>query len=226
MQTALVRVLLVEDEPRLAGLVSRFLREAGHSVDVRSTGPSGLLSATTETYDAVVLDWMLPGQDGPSVCRALRANGVRTPVLMLTARHTVPDRVAGLDAGADDYLTKPFALDELLARLRVFARRAMPESVLTVGDLTVDREQRTVSRRGAAIELTAREFDVLALLASRAGKVVTRFAILEDVWDGETDLRSNVIDVYVAALRAKVDKPFGVDTIRTVRGVGYRLDRP
>lgn len=219
-----MKVLLVEDEPRLADLVARFLREAGHSVDVRTSGPAGLVAAANDPYDAVVLDWMLPGQDGPSVCRALRARGVRTSVLMLTARQSVPDRVAGLDAGADDYLSKPFALDELLARLRVFARRAEPEPLMTVAGLTIDRDSRTVVREGVAIELTAREFDVLALLAARAGKVVTRLAILDEVWDGETDVRSNVIDVHVATLRAKVDRPFGADTIATVRGVGYRLD--
>ncbi|MDQ1649962.1 MAG: two-component system, OmpR family, response regulator, partial [Frankiaceae bacterium] len=176
-----------------------------------------------EAYDAVVLDWMLPGQDGPSVCRALRSAGNRTPVLMLTARHAVPDRVAGLDAGADDYLPKPFSFDELLARLRVIARRAAPEPLLTADDLQIDRDRRTVTRAGEAISLTAREFDVLVLLAGRAGQVVTRYTILDEVWDGETDLRSNVIDVYIANLRAKVDRPFGRASIETLRGIGYRF---
>jgi DNA-binding response OmpR family regulator len=218
-----VRVLVVEDELRLADVLRRGLSEAGHVVDVVHTGPEGLLAAGAEAYDAVVLDWMLPGQDGPSVCRALRSAGNRTPVLMLTARHAVPDRVAGLDAGADDYLPKPFSFDELLARLRVIARRAAPEPLLTVDDLQIDRDRRTVTRAGEAISLTAREFDVLVMLTGRAGQVVTRFAILEEVWDGETDLRSNVIDVYIANLRAKVDRPFGRASIETLRGIGYRF---
>jgi DNA-binding response OmpR family regulator len=180
-----------------------------------------------DAYDALVLDWMLPGQDGPAVCRELRARGNHAAVLMLTARHDVADRVGGLDAGADDYLTKPFALDELLARLRVFARRRGEQGVLIVGDLVIDRERRTVARGDVPIEVTAREFDLLTLLAERAGRVVTRVAILDDVWDGETDLRSNAIDVHVAKLRAKVDRPFGRESIQTVRGVGFRLaDEP
>jgi DNA-binding response OmpR family regulator len=222
-----VRVLVVEDDNRLADVLDRGLREAGHDVAVRHTGPDGLLAASEVAYDVVVLDWMLPGQDGPSVCRTLRNRGVHTPVLMLTARHAVPDRVAGLDAGADDYLAKPFSFDELLARLRVIARRLEPEPVLVVGDLRIDQGRRLVTRDGKPVELTAREFDVLTLLARRAGKVVTRFDILEAVWDGETDLRSNVIDVYIANLRAKVDKPFGRSSIQTLRGAGYRLlDEP
>jgi DNA-binding response OmpR family regulator len=176
-----------------------------------------------ESFDAVILDWMLPGQAGPSVCRELRARGNHTPVLMLTARHAVPDRIGGLDAGADDYLTKPFSFDELLARLRVFARRSGKQELLTVDDLIVDRERRIVTRAGARIDLTAREFDLLAFLAERAGRVVTRLQILDDVWDGETDLRSNAIDVHIGKLRAKVDRPFGRDSIQTVRGIGFRL---
>lgn len=213
----------MEDERRLADVLARGLVEAGHEVDVRHTGPDGLLAAGDGSFDVVVLDWMLPGQDGPSVCRALRERGVRTPVLMLTARHAVPDRITGLDAGADDYLSKPFSFDELLARLRVIARRLLPEPVVTVGDLRIDTERRAVTRAGQAVALTAREFDVLLLLAHRAGKIVTRFDILDEVWDGETDLRSNVIEVYIANLRAKLDKPFGRTSIETLRGVGYRL---
>jgi len=173
-----------------------------------------------------VLDWMLPGMDGPTVCRSLRQRGVATPVLILTARGAVADRVAGLDALADDYLTKPFSFDELLARLRALVRRgdALGLPVLMLGDLQVDAERRLVHRGDTEVELTAREFDVLFLLARRAGRVVTRQQILDEVWDGETDLRSNVIDVYIAALRSKLDKPFARTSITTLRGAGYRLD--
>jgi DNA-binding response OmpR family regulator len=220
-----MRVLVVEDERRLAGLLARGLGEAGHDVDVRHTGPDGLLTATTGRYDAVVLDVMLPGLDGVAVCRRLRAAGHRVPVLMLTARGEVPDRVAGLDAGADDYLTKPFSFDELLARLRALHRRTTDAAaaVLQAGDLTLDPARRRVTRGGTEVEVSAREFDILALLMSRAGECVTRYQILDEVWDGETDLRSNVIDVYIATLRGKVDKPFGRHTIETLRGAGYRL---
>jgi DNA-binding response OmpR family regulator len=226
-QNGPVRVLVIEDDERLADVLARGLADAGHDVAVRHTGPDGVLAAMADPYDALVLDWMLPGQDGPDVCRELRARGNHAPVLMLTARHAVADRVGGLDAGADDYLTKPFALDELLARLRVFARRRGEHGVLVVGDLVIDRERRTVARGDVAVEVTAREFDLLALLAERAGRVITRLAILDEVWDGEADLRSNAIDVHVAKLRAKVDRPFGRASIETVRGVGFRLaDEP
>jgi DNA-binding response OmpR family regulator len=218
-----VRVLVIEDDGGLADVLERGLVDAGHDVCVRRTGPEGLTAAMAGHYDALVLDWMLPGQDGPSVCRELRARGNHTPVLMLTARHAVADRIGGLDAGADDYLTKPFSFDELLARLRVFARRGRGQGLLVVGDLTVDRERRSVTRGGVDVDVTAREFDLLALLAERAGRVVTRVQILDEVWDGETDLRSNAIDVHVAKLRAKVDRPFDRDSIQTVRGIGFRL---
>ncbi len=223
-----MRVLVVEDDERLADVLKRGLIDAGHVVVVRRTGPDGLAAALSDTYDALVLDWMLPGQDGPTVCRELRVRGNHTPVLMLTARNAVPDRIGGLDAGADDYLTKPFAFDELLARLRVIARRLGHQELLVVDDLMIDRDRRAVTRNDVPVELTAREFDLLAVLAERAGRVVTRFHILDAVWDGETDLRSNAIDVHVAKLRAKVDKPFGRDSIRTVRGIGFSLadDRP
>jgi DNA-binding response OmpR family regulator len=185
-----------------------------------------LLEATTGRYDTVVLDLMLPGLDGLQVCRALRERGIGTPVLMLTARGEVPDRVAGLDAGADDYLAKPFSFDELLARLRALHRRTADGAAaeLRAGDLLLDPATRRVHRGSAEVELSAREFDILALLMSRAGQCVTRFQILDQVWDGETDLRSNVIDVYIASLRAKVDKPFGRAAIETLRGAGYRLE--
>jgi two-component system OmpR family response regulator len=221
-----VRVLVVEDEPRLAGLLARGLREAGHDADVRNTGGDGLLAATGGDYDAVVLDLMLPGLDGLTVCRKLRERGIRVPVLMLTARGEVPDRIAGLDAGADDYLPKPFSFDELLARLRALNRRAADQSSveLAAGDMRLDAAARRVFRGGTEVELSAREFDILALLMARAGQCVTRYQILDEVWDGETDLRSNVIDVYIASLRAKVDKPFARHAITTLRGAGYRLE--
>jgi two-component system OmpR family response regulator len=221
-----VRVLVVEDERRLADLIARGLREAGHTVRVCHTGTDGLLAAATEPYDTVVLDVMLPGLDGFAVCRGLRERGVGVPILMLTAHTQVPDRVAGLDAGADDYLSKPFSFDELLARLRALHRRATPGDTvpLQAGDLRLDLGARRVFRGDTQIDLSAREFDILALLLARAGQCVTRYQILDQVWDGETDLRSNVIDVHVATLRGKVDKPFGRAAIETLRGAGYRLD--
>lgn len=221
MHNGRMRLLVIEDDAALADVLRRGLEDAGHEVALRATGPDGLGAAMAERFDAVVLDWMLPGMDGPSVCRELRVRGNRTPVLMLTARTSVPDRVAGLDAGADDYLQKPFALDELLARLRVFARRDGGGGRMALGDLVADRDARTVHRGGVPVDLTAREFDLLVALLSRAGRVVTRERILDEVWDGETDLRSNAIDVHVANLRAKIDRPFGTETIRTVRGVGF-----
>jgi two-component system, OmpR family, response regulator len=219
-----VRVLVIEDDERLADVLARGLADAGHEATVRHTGPDGLDAAMGDNaYDAVVLDWMLPGLDGPSVCRALRASGSAVPVLMLTARTAVPYRINGLDAGADDYLTKPFSLEELLARLRVFARRSGCVDQLVVGDLVIDRDRRTVTRADDPIDLTAREFDLLVTLAERAGRVVTRVGILDAAWDDETDLRSNAIDVHIGRLRAKVDKPFGRNSIQTVRGIGFRL---
>ncbi len=227
------RVLVAEDEARLADLLQQSLEEAGWDVDVVPDGPAayraalGALGGGAPAYDVLMLDWMLPGMEGVTVCRKLRELGVRTPVLMLTARTTVPDRVTGLEAGADDYLVKPFDLDELIARLRALRRRGgadEDERPLRVDDLTLDPAARRVQRGGTEIELSAREFDILRLLMERTGRLVTRFTILDEVWDGETDLRSNVIDVHVAALRAKIDRPFGTQTITTLRGAGYRVD--
>ncbi len=227
------RVLVAEDEARLADLLQQSLEEAGWDVDVVPDGPAayraalGALGGDAPAYDVLMLDWMLPGMEGVTVCRKLRELGVRTPVLMLTARITVPDRVTGLEAGADDYLVKPFDLDELIARLRALRRRGgadEDERPLRVDDLTLDPAARRVQRGGTEIELSAREFDILRLLMERTGRLVTRFTILDEVWDGETDLRSNVIDVHVAALRAKIDRPFGTQTITTLRGAGYRVD--
>ncbi len=218
-----MRVLVIEDDERLADVLERGLADAGHDVIVEHTGPAGLAAAMAAPYDALVLDWMLPGQDGPAICRELRTRGNNIPVLMLTARQGIPDRVGGLDAGADDYLTKPFAFDELLARLRVIARRLGHQELVVVDDLVIDRDRRSAMRDAVTVQLTAREFDLLALLAERAGRVVTRLDILDGVWDGETDLRSNAIDVHIAKLRAKIDRPFGRESIQTVRGVGFRL---
>ena len=224
-----MRVLVAEDEARLAALLEQSLTEAGWEVDVRADGRSAYAAALGEAYDILLLDWMLPEMDGISVCRRLREVGLRTPVLMLTARTTVPDRIAGLDAGADDYLVKPFDLDELLARLRALHRRAQAEEEegpLQVGDLVLDPLARRTTRGDEEIELSAREFDILELLMRWAGRLVTRYTILDEVWDGETDIRSNVIDVHVASLRAKIDRPFGTNTITTLRGSGYRIDLP
>lgn len=218
-----VRVLVIEDDERLADVLARGLEDAGHIPSIERSGPEGVQAAMTGSFDALILDWMLPGQDGPSVCRELRARGNPVPTLMLTARHAVSDRVSGLDAGVDDYLTKPFSLDELLARLRVFARRSGGHEIIVVDDLKLDWDRRIATRGEVPIDLTAREFDLLGVLAERAGRVVTRTIILDEVWDGERDLRSNAIDVHIARLRAKLDRPFGRDSIETVRGIGFRL---
>lgn len=222
-----MNVLIVEDEQRLAALVAQALREAGHDVEVCHTGTDGLRSSLSGRHTVIVLDWMLPDIDGPTICRTLRARGLTTPLMLLTARNQVQDRVEGLDALADDFLSKPFSLDELLARLRALGRRSRPLDlpVLQLGDLHVDARQRNARRGETTVELTAREFDVLLLLAQNAGRCVTRQQILNEVWDGERDLRSNVIDVHVATLRAKIDKPFRRASIQTLRGAGYRLSQ-
>lgn len=223
-----MRILVAEDDRRLADLLDQSLTEAGWDVEVTHDGRSAYGRALPDgiPYDVLLLDWMLPEVDGITVCRRLRALGLTTPVLMLTARGDVRDRIDGLDAGADDYLAKPFDLDELLARLRALVRRSTyaEQTVVQVGDLIVDPAARTVTRAGTLVELSAREFDVLHLLVSRVGQVVSRYTILDEVWDGETDLRSNVIDVHLASIRAKIDRPFGTSTITTVRGAGYRVE--
>lgn len=224
-----MRILVAEDDIRLAGLLEESLVEAGWQVDTVHNGRTAYDRLLTDTsFDVALLDWMLPGMDGVTVARRLRDIGMATPILMLTARGDVRDRIDGLDAGADDYLPKPFDLDELLARLRALYRRGgfSGEAPVQIGDLVVDPVARRVSRGGVEITLSTREFDILYLLASHAGQVVTRLTILDQVWDGETDVRSNVIDVHVAAIRGKIDKPFGTDTITTLRGVGYRLETP
>ena len=209
----------------MAGLLVRGLREDGHAVDVARTGDDALWMGQAVEYDAVVLDLMLPGLDGVSVCRAWRESGVWTPVLMLTARDSIEDRVAGLDAGADDYLPKPFSFAELNARLRALARRGVPErpAVVEVGDLRLDPATRQIWRGDVEIQLSTKEFALLETLMRRAGLVLSRLQLLEHAWDYAYENRSNVVDVYIRYLREKVDRPFGRESIETVRGAGYRL---
>jgi two-component system OmpR family response regulator len=220
-----MRILLVEDEPRMAALLKRGLEDERYAVDISGNGPEGLWLGSEYDYDAIVLDVMLPGLDGFEVCRQLRAMGRWAPILLLTARDAVEDRIRGLDAGADDYLAKPFAFGELLARLRALLRRGARErpAVLAVGDLRLDPATRAVTRAGEAIDLTAKEYALLELLMRHAGEVLSRTRILEHVWDFAYDPASNVVDQYVAYLRRKLDKPYGREDIETVRGAGYRL---
>ena len=220
-----MRVLVVEDEPKMAGLVKRGLEEEGIAVDVAGRGQDAVWMAGSTEYDVVVLDVMLPGLDGFEVCRRLRADEVWTPVLMLTARDAVEDRVAGLDGGADDYLVKPFSFDELLARLRALARRGAAErpAILEAGDLRLDPATRRASRADTEIALSQKEYALLETLMRRPGVALSRLQLLEHAWDDTYENRSNVIDVYIRYLREKIDRPFGTDTIETVRGVGYRL---
>jgi two-component system OmpR family response regulator len=220
-----VRVLIVEDEEKLAELLRRGLVEEAHAADVARSGADALWMAQSAEYDAIVLDLMLPGIDGVEVCRRLRGDGVWAPVLMLTARDTVDDRVGGLDAGADDYLTKPFAFAELLARLRALVRRGPAErpAVLEVGDLRLDPATRRVWRGSTEVAVSAKEFALLETFMRRPGRVLSRHELLEHAWDMDYERRSNVVDVYVRYLRQKIDRPFGRDSLETVRGAGYRL---
>jgi two-component system OmpR family response regulator len=220
-----MRVLVVEDEIKMAGLVRRGLTEEGLAVDVAGTGEDALIRAAATEYDAIVLDVMLPGISGFETCRRLREKGTWSPVLMLTARDSVEDRIAGLDGGADDYLTKPFSLGELSARLRALVRRQPNErpTVLAVGDIELDPARRRVARGGTEIDLSAKEFSLLETFMRSPGRVLTRFQLLEHAWDYSYEHRSNVVDVYVRYLREKLDRPFGVESIETVRGTGYRL---
>jgi two-component system OmpR family response regulator len=220
-----VRVLIVEDEPRMASLIRRGLLKEGLAADVAATGEDALVSAGAHPYDAIVLDVMLPGMDGFQACRRLREAGIWSPVLMLTARDSVEDRVAGLDTGADDYLVKPFAFAELLARLRALVRRGEQERppVLEVGDLWLDPATREVRSGETEIRLSAKEFALLELFMRRPGQVLSRFDLLENAWDFAYESRSNIVDVYVRRLRAKIDEPFGRSSLETVRGAGYRL---
>ena len=209
----------------MAALLRRGLVEEGYAANVTRTGKEAIELARDSTYDVIVLDVMLPDLDGLGVCRALRDGGVWTPILMLTARDRVEDRVAGLDAGADDYLVKPFSFAELLARLRALARRGQAErpAVLQAGSLRLDPATRQVCRGEVQVELSAREFALLETFMRRPGQVLSRLELLEHAWDQAHESRSNVVDVYVGYLRAKIDRPFGLHSIETVRGAGYRL---
>jgi two-component system OmpR family response regulator len=222
-----MRLLIVEDEPKMARVLRRGLEEEGYAVDTSADGVDGLHMASENEYDAVVLDVMLPELDGVEVCRQMRERGRWAPVLMLTARDATSDRVRGLDAGADDYLTKPFSFEELLARLRALLRRGATQrpSVLSVGSLTLDPATRCVRFSGSELALSTKEFTLLEFFMRHPGEVLTRTQILDHVWDYNYDGTSNVVDVYVRYLRKKIDEPFGTRMLRTVRGAGYVLDQ-
>ncbi len=220
-----MRVLVVEDERKLGELLRRGLGEEGYAADLADRGEEALWMAQAVPYDAIVLDVMLPGADGFEICRRMRGSGVWAPVLMLTARDAVDDRVNGLDAGADDYLTKPFAFEELLARLRALTRRAPVERppVLQVGDLRLDPAAHRAWRGDQELDLSAKEFALLELFMRRPGVTLSRTQLLDGAWDFAFESRSNVVDVYVRYLREKIDRPFGQHSLETIRGVGYRL---
>jgi two-component system OmpR family response regulator len=220
-----MRALVVEDEVKMAALIRRGLVEEGYAADIARSGEDAIWMAGSTPYDAIILDVMLPGRDGFEVCRELRDNDVWSPILMLTARDGVEDRVAGLDSGADDYLTKPFSFAELLARLRALTRRGLGEraTVLEAGSLRLDPARRQVWRRDTEVGLSAKEFSLLETFMRHPGEVLTRLDLLEHAWDYGYENRSNVVDVYVRYLRAKVDRPFGVSSLETIRGAGYRL---
>lgn len=223
---SILRVLVVEDEPKIASFVKRGLEEEGYAVDVAGDGESALDYAQSAQYDILILDIMLPKRDGVSVCQELRRRGFRAPILMLTARDAVDDRVEGLDAGADDYLVKPFAFKELLARMRALLRR--PREVgptrLQVGDLTLDTATRRAERRGRVIDLTLREYALLEFLMRHKGQVLSRTQIAEHVWNFDFYSESNIVDVYIRYLRLKIDANWEPKLIHTVRGVGYKID--
>jgi two-component system OmpR family response regulator len=220
-----MRVLVVEDEVKMAALLRRGLSEEGLNVDVADEGERALQMAGAADYDAVVLDVMLPGIDGFETCRRLRRDGVWAPVLMLTARGSLDDRISGLDGGADDYLIKPFAFAELLARLRALVRRGTVErpSVMEAGDLRLDPGTRQVWRGEVEIDLSSKEFTLLETFMRHAGYVLSRTQLLEQAWEYDFEHRSNVVEVYIRYLRRKIDLPFGRKSIETVRGAGYRL---
>jgi two-component system OmpR family response regulator len=222
-----MRVLIVEDKPKMASLLRRGLRNGGMAADVATKGEDALWMTNATRYDAVVLDLMLPGMDGFETVRRLRADGVWTPVLVLTARSALRDRVAGLNGGADDYMTKPFELDELTARIHALARRDPVErpTVLEVGDLRLDPAARRAWRGDTELDLTGKPFALLETFMRQPGVTLSRYALLESVWDRSYENRSNVVDQHVRALRDSIDRPFGTHSIETVRGSGYRLNK-
>ena len=224
---AAMRLLLVEDDSRIARFVAKGLREQAYAVDIAGTGDDALYQAEINTYDLIILDVMIPGRDGFEVCKALRKSGLRTPILMLTARDGVDDRIKGLDQGADDYLTKPFEFGELLARLRALLRRSseLRPPQITVADLVIDTAAQTAARGGRKISLTTKEFALLEYLARNVGRVIGRAEIAEHVWDETFDPFSNLIEVYVNRLRGKVDSGAGAHLIHTRRGAGYLFGR-
>jgi two-component system OmpR family response regulator len=225
---ALMRVLLIEDDSSVAQFTTRGLKEAGHTVDHADNGKDGLFLATTESYDILIVDRMLPGVDGLSIIRTLRASENNTPVIILSALGQVDDRVKGLQAGGDDYLVKPFAFSELQARLDALSRRtrgsSTAETRLMIGDLEMDLLSREVHRDGKTIELQPRDFQLLEYLIRHAGQVVTRTMLLENIWDYHFDPQTNVIDVHISRLRSKIDKGFAHPLIHTIRGAGYKID--
>jgi two-component system copper resistance phosphate regulon response regulator CusR len=223
-----MRLLLVEDDVRLARFILRGLREQAYAVDLAADGEDALYQAAVNAYDAIILDVLIPRKDGFTVCRELRAGGMQIPVLMLTARDSVEDRITGLDTGADDYLTKPFEFGELLARLRALLRRGseLRSSVIEVADLIIDTRSQQARRQGQALNLTTKEYAFLEYLSRNAGQVVGRESIAEHVWDESFDPFSNLIEVYINRLRRKVDGPFAVPLIHTRRGAGYILQDP
>ena len=224
-----MKLLLVEDDKEGGAYLKKALAEAGHTVDHATGGREGLLLAAGEPYEVIILDRMLPGMDGLAILRTIRASGVKTPVLLLTALGGIDDRVEGLEAGGDDYLVKPFAMAELLARVNALARRPPPQDVqtmLVVADLRLDRLKRTVTRGGARIELQPREFQLLEYLMRHRGRVVTRTMLLESVWDFHFDPKTNIVETHMSRLRAKVDRGHGLELIHTVRGAGYCLSEP
>ncbi len=223
-----MRILLIEDDKKLAGLIQRMLESARYSVDVAYDGDSGTELALRGIHEIAIIDWMLPGRDGPSICRAVRSARLPMAILMLTARTQVEDRVGGLDAGADDYLTKPFAIDELLARLRALQRRFNPAASdaleLRVGSLVMDLHTHSARRGERTLELTPKEWSLLEYLMRHSNQAVTRSNILDYVWSYEGSVRPDLVDVYISYLRSKLNLPGKADPIATVRGIGYRLE--
>jgi len=223
-----MRVLLIEDDRKAAKLLARGLQEEGFVIDVALSGEEGEEQAAVNEYDVIVLDWLLPGKDGIAVCRALRARDISTPILMLTARDSLADRVNGLSTGADDYLTKPFAFAELLARIRALLRRSrlVRPAVLRAGDLALDPATRRVTRGGISIALTSKEYAILEVLMRSAGEIVSRTRLVERVWDEASDVIDNLVDAHVSHLRKKIDRGGSIPLLHTVRGFGYRLGPP